>query len=76
MLEEMKAYAEQAVRIAELDRKCAQLEEQVALMYKETLSKEQIKKWFLASESYLFVADTSKQEIRELLFKELANENI
>lgn len=63
-LEEMEAYARQALLIDKLERKNEALHNELAASKAGTLQKDEVRKWLEIGESYLFINDAYKDSIR------------
>ena len=70
-LEEMEAYAQQALKIASLERgleeaevRSLSIKEEAEAEAKSLVSKEEVKSWFSTiSDEYVFIANESKKEV-------------
>ena len=68
MLEEMKAYAEQALKINALEREVCRLNAELRTMQETHIAKEDAKAWFATiDKAYVFLTDQGKEDIRKKL---------
>lgn len=69
-LEEMEAYAKQALKIDSLERTIKGLYTELEATKVDTLPKDKVRKWLTIGKDYLFVEDDYKEEIR-IIFGEV-----
>jgi hypothetical protein len=74
MLEEMKAYAQQAIEIERQAITIKNLFSEIEHINKMCLKKEAVAKWLTIGDSYIFVNEEFKDEIRDIFLTEKEEE--